>query len=116
MKSVKKKYNKIKMIDLSERKYVEIIETEHSLVNNEYDRTFKAVNEKIDKKTQEYIRDLEEIIRYKLLTSSLEDSEINATNILHEYNYLIQNKEKNAKIISKFNDYYYSLTDKEKIK
>lgn len=104
------------MIDLSERKYIKIIETEHSLVNEEYDSIFKEVNEKIDKKTQEYIRNLEEIIRYKLLTLSLEDSEINTTNILHEYNYLIQNKEQNTKIISKFNDYYYSLTDNEKIK
>lgn len=104
------------MIDLSERKYIKIIETEHSLVNEEYDSIFKEVNEKIYKKTQEYIRNLEEIIRYKLLTLSLEDSEINTTNILHEYNYLIQNKEQNTKIISKFNDYYYSLTDNEKIK
>lgn len=104
------------MIDLSERKYIKIIETEHSLVNEEYDSIFKEVNEKIYKKTQEYIRNLKEIIRYKLLTLSLEDSEINTTNILHEYNYLIQNKEQNAKIISKFNDYYYSLTDNEKIK
>lgn len=115
-KQRRRKYSKIEMIDLSGKRYIEIVEitdVEREELNVEYINEIYEINKKIDKKTQDYMNNLDTVIKYKIKSELQNSSSFNAASLIHEYDYLIKNQKHNEEIISKFNLYYNSLFKKE---
>lgn len=114
-KSKKRAYNKTSTIDLSEKKYLEIVEItndEYKLLNELYNKMFEEINRDIMKRTDEYIKSIEINIKDKLICKH--NHEIDTSSLLQEYEYIIKNNKMNAEIIDKFNDYYkYNILSEE---
>ena len=93
---------------------VRITKEEYRAVEDEYDRTFKEMNKKINIKMKEFIEELDRFIQFQLSSTSPECLEINSDDLIKEYNYLLQDKLQNDKKISKFDECYYHRPYKKK--
>lgn len=110
----RKRYHKVEMIDLSERRYMEIIEItdeDRESVDAEYEQMFKEVNNNIDKKVENYMHNLDDFLRLKLLTESTKN--IDSSTLIREYNYLVNDEKKYDVMMNKFDKYYRGLINVE---
>lgn len=86
----KKNKNDI-MIDLSSRKYMEIVkmtDEERKLVNEMYDKSFREANDRIQKKTEQYCNNLYSSIEIKINTVSR--STTTYDEIISRYSHIIK--------------------------
>lgn len=106
----RKKNQNTKMIDLSDRKYIEIeeiSEKDQKNVDDEYDKIFKEVNKMISKSMDDFLNNMETMIERNFSRKTSYQYKLEEIDfLLKEYDSLIKKMERDEELIERVNEYY----------